>query len=886
MHRGCFEPNPPSECPPFPGDPSEPFQYDPRDCDRGHQVLPMPSFLGIGAQKAGTSWLCHWLARHPQIRFPEGKEVHFWDRDHLDELQWYRSKVDPPTAPGIRTGEITPAYAILSAERIREIHGFYPELRLIYLVRNPIERAWSAALMALQRAELGIEEASDEWFIDHFRSGRSRRHGDYAANIRTWESVFPKGQLLILRYDWIKSRPRELLERVANHLDIDGGFFSAFSDEELNQRVFPKGVPASHGHRLRPSLRPILVGLYLEPIRRLEALLNQSLGWVADDEGRAALPVDPVGAEYQPLHRLPKAVQRFETPADSSPRVAICVPILNRGDLAVATLSSLGSKLGGVIGDLYLFDNGSDPDTRARLNRVALPAPHRLTFVRLPENRGLPYVFNLFCRLIQEPCTYTSYTPPDFVMISDADSYLKISVHDLIQVLASNPSIGVVSGHDSVEHPPLATFQVAVGAQSLEAREKTIERGQCLVMRRDDLLACYPLPHHTNLDLDWELMQRHPRSMLKRGRRIVAVDATVHLGLYESTWSPHCVPASPDEIAEIDSTLARCGLLNPERRARRRAYLERYGIPAEDLPAVRQRAAAKPVATGRASAPTFPSPRPHQLIVLGMHRSGTSVVTGCLAHLGLFVGEPDELLSDNAANPTGYWERKDVLNLNQRLLQRHLADAYQIGHLPTGFARFIDEPDLGAHARDIIARLDGQGAWVMKEPRCCLTLPFWAGFLWSAACCIVNRHPLDVAASLWHRDGLPLPYGVALWERYYVEALRNSHGMPRVIVNYQDLTKHPAPTLSRLLQDLLRIGFKLPPPNLSAADHVRGSLHHHQQGSARDPGLLNHQQSRLLAALEDGSALSLGPELEVSPLARETLAAYPQTIDLGRVTDL
>jgi hypothetical protein len=233
----------------------------------------MLHFLGIGAQKAGTTWLFRQLRAHPQIRFPADKEVHFWDQENTVDVEAYRRRFPTPPDTATRNGEITPAYAILSPARVAQIHAEFPALRLFYILRNPIERAWSSALMALERAELTIDEASDQWFIDHFRSQGSLRRGDYEACIRTWASAYPMDQILVLRYESIASEPRALLRRVAAHLGVDTDFFSTIPDDELTRRVF-----AGSGHPLRLSLRPALEQLYREKILSLGDYLGTDLG--------------------------------------------------------------------------------------------------------------------------------------------------------------------------------------------------------------------------------------------------------------------------------------------------------------------------------------------------------------------------------------------------------------------------------------------------------------------------------------------------------------------------------------------------------------------------------------------------------------------------------
>ncbi len=235
----------------------------------------MLAFLGIGAQKAGTTWLFEQLRRHPQLTFPLGKEAHFWNHDPDDASVF--SYLERFGGDGICGGEITPAYAIMPEENIRRIYARVPGLRLIYLIRNPVDRAWSSALMALERSELTIEEASDQWFIDHFRSTGSRRRGDYAACLRTWRKVYPPEQLLVLRFEQLQEAPEQLLNRCFDHLDVKIQPPAVLRENGCRERSF-----AGRGFVLRPSLVPVLLELYQDPIRQLSELLEVDLDlWLA-----------------------------------------------------------------------------------------------------------------------------------------------------------------------------------------------------------------------------------------------------------------------------------------------------------------------------------------------------------------------------------------------------------------------------------------------------------------------------------------------------------------------------------------------------------------------------------------------------------------------------
>ncbi|MGO1118058.1 sulfotransferase [Rhodovibrionaceae bacterium A322] len=237
----------------------------------------MLNFIGIGAQKAGTTWLFEQLSKHPQVAFPGGKEVHFWDQHYEKGTAWYQglfSDTSQGTDTPLLFGDITPAYAYLPVEKIRELYSLYPAAKLIFILRNPIDRAWSSAEMARRRAELSSAEASDQWYLDHFRSQGSRNRGDYLQALNTWRSVYPSEQLLVLRFDDLTNSPSDLLTRCAEHLGLDPAPFQDIPEDKLKDPVFAGGQSA-----VRPSLRPALQRLYTPQIKPLE----EALGWDLSD---------------------------------------------------------------------------------------------------------------------------------------------------------------------------------------------------------------------------------------------------------------------------------------------------------------------------------------------------------------------------------------------------------------------------------------------------------------------------------------------------------------------------------------------------------------------------------------------------------------------------
>lgn len=242
----------------------------------------MIDFLGIGAQKAGTTWLYSMLKAHPQISFPGGKEIHFWDGRRGADTCWYRDLFENRDF-AIRSGEITPAYAILPTEIIEKIANLNPELRIIYIVRNPIERAWSSALMALHRAEMTLAEASDQWFIDHFNSRGSVLRGSYLQTIENWAQIFGKERLLLFRYEMIAEAPRDVLAQCAAHIGVDPEFYAGVSTARLERRIYAAGTYEASATPMRPVLRQALYQQYAESIIALGRSLNWNLStWLIE----------------------------------------------------------------------------------------------------------------------------------------------------------------------------------------------------------------------------------------------------------------------------------------------------------------------------------------------------------------------------------------------------------------------------------------------------------------------------------------------------------------------------------------------------------------------------------------------------------------------------
>ena len=239
--------------------------------------------------------------------------------------------------------------------------------------------------------------------------------------------------------------------------------------------------------------------------------------------------------------------------------LGICIPVWNRGDLFKICFTSLLRQLKDVDATIWIYDNGSDIKTREIVEGVK-SSKHRIIKTFFPQNMGIPYVANLFAKAVQENCDLVNYTSPQYVMIMDADAYFKKSVWDLVELCRKHYGIGLISGHDSIEHKAIKEKRLKLKGKNVLIKQKKNERMLTMLMKREEFIRCYPFPHYRNRDVDWELAQWNPNSMKKRNRGIfVACDYVLHLGLGVSTWQKDRAinNHSAQEIKEVKQILNR-----------------------------------------------------------------------------------------------------------------------------------------------------------------------------------------------------------------------------------------------------------------------------------------------------------------------------------------
>ncbi|HQT45638.1 MAG: hypothetical protein B7X08_00170 [Acidocella sp. 20-63-7] len=220
------------------------------------------------------------------------------------------------------------------------------------------------------------------------------------------------------------------------------------------------------------------------------------------------------------------------------------------------------------------------------------------------------------------------------------------------------------------------------------------------------------------------------------------------------------------------------------------------------------------------------------LLVLGMHRSGTSSVTGTLNQLGVRLGQG--LLPPMPDNPKGFFEQKPVVDLHDEILKALGTSWDDPRGLPEGWE---DAPALGPYLeklRQLIAQdFSGVKLWAAKDPRLCRLLPLWLRILGTLnitpKIILVVRNPEEVIHSLGERNETAAEQAAMLWLSYTLTAEHNSRPLPRSVVLYEDWLRDWRNETRRLNADL---ALNLPEPSAERASEIDSfidtTLRHHQ----------------------------------------------------------
>jgi hypothetical protein len=184
--------------------------------------------------------------------------------------------------------------------------------------------------------------------------------------------------------------------------------------------------------------------------------------------------------------------------------------------------------------------------------------------------------------------------------------------------------------------------------------------------------------------------------------------------------------------------------------------------------------------------------------IAGMHRSGTSMVTKVLHEAGLYLGPAEDLHPPGPANPEGFWENRRFVRLNQQILGQLGAGWDYPPSLPVDWTMDRLAP-LRAEAEALLEHFTNREPWGWKDPRNCLTLPFWQSLLDRPRVVIVVRNPLEVAHSLRKRNGFSPALGLALWHVHNQRLVDAVEPSDRIVTHYGTYFRDPEREFRRLL---------------------------------------------------------------------------------------
>ena len=260
--------------------------------------MTLPTFLGIGVQRGGSTWLHALLASHPDIYMPtRRKEIRFFDRYYENGLGWYEDFFCP-SEEAIRyraIGEISPEY--YECEECPErIHNTFPEIKLIMMLRHPISRAYSQYGFNVQRRNY---RGSFENFLA--TRPRALEKGFYSRYLKQYFRYFDRKQFLPLVFEDVFTDMHRTKNKVADFLEISADKFPETDNaEKVNASTVPThqslyGFVVKTGRKLRrKKLEPVVdfvmrlgIQRFLskgEPLKPLDKELKKRLSQAYYDE--------------------------------------------------------------------------------------------------------------------------------------------------------------------------------------------------------------------------------------------------------------------------------------------------------------------------------------------------------------------------------------------------------------------------------------------------------------------------------------------------------------------------------------------------------------------------------------------------------------------------
>jgi len=187
-------------------------------------------FLGIGAQKAATSWIFKCLQEHPEISMPKNKEIHFFsnEENYLKGWDWYNTFFEKCDT-NKKMGEFSVTYLCnpIAPARIKE---HFPDIKLIVSLRNPVDRSFSHFQHLISKKSITTE--SLEVALKKYPAIIA--NSKYGKALSEYLKYFDKEQILILKQEDIKSNPLDFIKKIYNFLEVSDDFQPAYVSKKYH----------------------------------------------------------------------------------------------------------------------------------------------------------------------------------------------------------------------------------------------------------------------------------------------------------------------------------------------------------------------------------------------------------------------------------------------------------------------------------------------------------------------------------------------------------------------------------------------------------------------------------------------------------------------------
>jgi hypothetical protein len=266
-----------------------------------------PNFICIGAQKAGTTWIDAQLRQHPSVWMPPMKEVHFFDYlyredfrkwitwhlnttlkrellksveagkkkamdwkriKYLSELatnpkrfsvEWYKD-IFAFAPKGAVCGEITPEYSTIGEAGISHMRELIPDVKIIYVIRDPISRAWSQLKMNMVRngSLISGKVSDDAAFLENLNHPSIMDRGNYSSFVPQWDKYFTEGKdIMYIPFKDIQSSPQGLMQKIEEFLEL-----SEYGKYEGLTKVVHKGSGMKRPDLVDDKLKQMMANEY------------------------------------------------------------------------------------------------------------------------------------------------------------------------------------------------------------------------------------------------------------------------------------------------------------------------------------------------------------------------------------------------------------------------------------------------------------------------------------------------------------------------------------------------------------------------------------------------------------------------------------------------